>query len=108
MILKYKHTNFKERDCMKINEYKINTNFSWSLIEIDWNHWEIKSLTEDRIYFIISWKWYFIVDWVKKEISENDLVFIPKKTNYDINWELKYLLVCSPEFNPKNDLFISK
>ena len=104
MIIKYLDTNKKEKGPMKITEYKINPNFSGALIEIDGRHGKIKCLNEDRIYFIIESDGKFIINNKEEIVSKNDLVFIPKNTPYDIVGKLKYFLICSPEFNPKDDI----
>jgi len=106
MFIKWSETNQKKVWPMIINEYKINSQFSGALIEIDGDHWELKCLNEDRIYFIISWNWKFILDSVEKDIRGSDLIFVPKETPYNIIWKMKYFLVCSPEFDPKDDVFL--
>ena len=92
---------------MKIAEYKINSNFSGALIEIDGHHGKIKCTNEDRIYFIIKGNGKFIIDDKEESVSENDLVFIPKNIPYDIFGKLQYFLICSPEFNPKDDITLN-
>ncbi len=104
MIIKYLDTNKKEIGPMKITEYKINPNFSGALTEIDGQHGKIKCLNEDRIYFIIEGDGKFIINNKEEIVSKNDLVFIPKNTPYDIVGKLKYFLICSPEFNLKDDI----
>lgn len=89
---------------MKITEYKINPNFSGALIEIDGDHGKIKCINEDRIYFITEGSGKFIIDDKEETVSENDLVFIPKNTPYNIIGKLKFFLICSPEFNPEDDV----
>lgn len=106
MIIKKINTNEKFVWLMKINEYKINKNFSWTLIEINWNHWKLKCLNEDRIYFILEWKWQIIINDKITEIEPEDLIFIPKNTPYNIIWKMKYFLICSPEFNKEDDVFL--
>jgi mannose-6-phosphate isomerase-like protein (cupin superfamily) len=104
MIVKYLDTNKKEKGPMKITEYKINSNFSGALIEIDGRHRKVKCLNEDRVYFIIKGNGKFIIDDKEEIVSKNDLVFIPQNTPYDIIGKLKFFLICSPEFNPKDDI----
>ena len=89
---------------MKITEYKINPNFSGALIEIDGDHGKIKCINEDRIYFIVEGNGKFIINNKEEAVSENDLVFIPKNMPYNIIGKMKYFLICSPEFNPKDDI----
>jgi len=104
MIIKKAEGNKKERGPMKITEYKINSAFSGALIEINGKHDKIKCLKEGRIYFVVEGGGKFIVDGKGDKVSKNDLIFIPKNTPYDIIGKMKYFLVCSPEFNPKDDI----
>lgn len=106
MIIKFSETGFKERGSMKIRSYKINSDFSGALIEIDGRHGKMKCINEDRIYFVVEGDGKFIIDGEEREVSENDLVFIQKDTPYDIIGKMKYFLVCSPEFNPNDDVIL--
>lgn len=89
---------------MKIAEYKMNKDFSGSLIEIDGDHGETKSPREDRIYFIVEGSGKFIVDGEESSVVPNDLVFVPKNTPYNMNGKMKYFLIHSPEFVPGSDI----
>ena len=91
---------------MKINEYKINSEFSGALIEINGNHGKLKCLNEDRIYFIIDGKGQFIINDETKDVEANDLIFVPKNAPYNIIGKMKYFLICSPEFNSEDDVFL--
>ena len=87
---------------MNVKEYKINTDFSASLVEIDGNHEKIKSV-EDRIYFILDGEGKFTINDKETAVSKEDLVFISKNTPYNMVGKMKYLLIHSPEFKPEND-----
>ncbi len=106
MIIKSEDTNQKKVGPMIINEYKINSNFSGALIEINGDHGLLKNLKEDRIYFIIEGNGSFIINNQEKDVSLNDLIFVPKETPYNIIGKMKYLLICSPEFNPEDDVLL--
>jgi len=106
MIIKSKDTNQIKVGVMNINEYKINSDFSGNLVEIDGDHGTLKCLNEDRIYFIIEGNGKFIINDQENDVSANDLIFIPKNTPYNIIGKMKYFLVCSPEFNPDDDVFL--
>jgi len=108
MIIKSKDAPKKKVGIMQISEYKINPNFSGALIEINGNHGALKCLKEDRIYFIIGGKGKFVINNQETKVSANDLIFIPKKTIYNIIGKMKYFLVCSPRFNPKDDLSLKE
>ena len=106
MIIKSKDTNQIKVGVMNINEYKINSDFSGNLVEIDGDHGTLKCLNEDRIYFIIEGNGKFIIENQENVVSVNDLIFIPKNTPYNIIGKMKYFLLCSPEFNPDDDVFL--
>ena len=91
---------------MKINEYKINADFSGALIEINGDHGKLKCLNEDRIYFIVSSSGKFVIGDKINDVEVNDLIFIPKNTPYNIIGKMKYLLICSPRFDPNDDIFL--
>ncbi len=106
MIIKGKDANQKKVRVMDIKEYKINPDFSGALIEIDGDHGAIKCLKEDRIYFIIEGNGTFIINGKENEVSPDDLIFIPKNTPYNITGKMKFLMICSPEFNPDDDVHL--
>lgn len=106
MIIKKFQAFKKEVGPMIINEYKINSNFSSAYVEINGNHGKLKCLNEDRIYFVVEGEGKFVVNEEETSVAAQDLVFIPKNTPYDIIGDLKYFLVCSPEFKPEDDVFL--
>lgn len=106
MIIKGSGTKRKIRGPMTISEYSINSDYSSALIEINGNHGKIKCINEDRIYFIISGKGIFVIDKEEHSVSGNDLIFVPKNTPYNITGKMKYLLICSPAFDPKDDVLL--
>ena len=91
---------------MKISEYKINADFSGALIEINGDHGKLKCLTEDRIYFIVDGSGKFVINDKTNDVEANDLIFIPKNTPYNIIGKMKYFLICSPQFDPDDDVFL--
>ncbi|MDO8261459.1 MAG: hypothetical protein Q7T50_08290 [Candidatus Magasanikbacteria bacterium] len=106
MIIKNRGTNQKIVGPMIINEYKINSDFSAALIEISGDYGKLKCIGEDRIYFILDGEGKFVIDGEESEISQYDLIFVPRDTPYNIIGKMKYFLICSPEFNPKDDVFL--
>jgi len=104
MIIKKIDTNQKNVGPMKIWEYKINPDFSGALIEIDGDHGKMKCVGEDRIYFIIEGGGQFVLDEKETEVEPNDLIFVARNTPYNFIGKMKIFLVCTPEFNPKDDV----
>lgn len=91
---------------MIINEYKINPDFSAAYVEINGNHGTLKCLNEDRIYFVIEGEGRFVINGQESSITAQDLIFIPKNTPYNLIGNFRYLLICSPEYNPEDDIFL--
>jgi len=106
MIIKKRETNKKIVGPMKINEYKINSNFSGALIEIDGNHGKVKCLREDRIYYIAEGSGDFFIEEEKFLVKKDDVVFVPMNTIYNFIGKMKIFLVCSPEFKKGDDVHI--
>ncbi len=105
LIVKKSQARLKIRKPMEIRVYDFGTKkYDAALIEINGNHGKVKALKSDRIYFIISGKGAFIVDGKEQEVSEGDLVFIPHNTPYNIIGKLKFFLVNSSAFDPKEDV----
>jgi len=96
----------KEKGPMKITSYPINRDFSGTLIELNGRHGKMKCLNEDRIYFIIKGEGRFTVNDKTEDVIQNDLIFVPKDTPYDMEGKMKYFLLCSPEFDPKDDVLL--
>ena len=91
---------------MKIDEYNINSDFSGALIEINGDHGKIKCLNEDRIYFIINGNGKFIINDKEAKVETNDVIFVPKNAPYNIIGKMKFFMICSPEFNPEDDVHL--
>lgn len=106
MLIKAKDAPVKKIGPMIIKEYIINKDFSGTIVEIDGDHGKMKCLNEDRIYFILEGAGSFILEDKEHEVSKDDLIFVPKNSPYNIKGKLKYFLVCSPEFNPEDDVFL--
>ena len=107
MIIKKAQANKKSIGPMVIHEYEINSDFSGALVEIDGDHGKLKCLKEDRIYFIIGGGGKFDLNGEISKVSAGDLIFVPKDTPYNVIGKMKYFLVCSPEFNPEDDIFLN-
>ena len=106
MIIKKQEAKKKIIGPMRIDEYKINSDFSGALVEINGEHGKIKSEREDRRYFIIKGEGKFVINDKEYDVSEDNLIFVPKNTFYDISGKMKYFLVCSPEFDSSGDVFL--
>jgi mannose-6-phosphate isomerase-like protein (cupin superfamily) len=107
VLVKKSRAKLKVRKPMKIHEYNLGTKrFSCAMIAIDGDHGKIKALKSDRIYFILSGKGVFEIAGKKYSVSKGDLLLVPKKTPYNIIGKMRYFLVNSPAFDPKDDVLL--
>ena len=106
MIIKENEALEKKVGPMLIKDYKINPNFSGTLITIDGTHGLMKNIKEDRIYFVIEGEGKFIVNGEETIVSKNDLIFVPKNTPYNIIGKMTYFLLCTPEFKAEDDVVL--
>jgi len=105
MLVKKSQSTLKIRKPMKIHVYDFGTKkYDAALIGINGNHGKVKALRSDRIYFILSGKGVFEIAGKKHAVTKGDLVFIPKKTPYNIIGKMEFFLVNSPAFDPKEDV----
>ena len=106
MYIAGKEAKVKHVGSMKIKEYKMTSQFSGALIEIDGTHGKLKCLKEDRIYYIVDGEGEFSVEDESFTVTEEDVVFIPMNTIYDFSGKMKFFLICSPEFKPEDDAYL--
>ena len=105
MLVKKNQAKLKLRKPMRIHVYDFGTKkYDAALIKINGNHGKVKSLRSDRVYFILSGEGIFEIGGKKHAISKGDLIFIPKKTPYNIIGKMEFFLVNSPAFDPKDDV----
>ncbi len=74
-------------------------------IEVTKRHGLSKTTISDRVYYILKGKGEFIVKDDKYEVSETDVIIIPKNTPYDYESKgkdaLKMFMIHVPAFDPK-------
>jgi len=74
------------------------------LIETDEGHQT--SIIEkecDFSYYVLSGKGYFLIDEVREECSEGDLIVVPAGTKFTYKGKLKMLLNVTPPFFPEQE-----
>lgn len=77
---------------------------SCSYIIVTGRHGRIKSLTNNRIYFVIEGRGEFTLDDKTVKVKTGEAVVVPKNTPYDFSGAMKLFLVNSPAFDPEGDV----
>jgi mannose-6-phosphate isomerase-like protein (cupin superfamily) len=77
---------------------------SCSYIIVTGRHGRTKSLTNNRIYFVIEGRGEFIINDKSIRVSAGEAVVVPKNTPYDFRGDMKLFLVNSPAFDPEGDI----
>jgi mannose-6-phosphate isomerase-like protein (cupin superfamily) len=80
--------------------------FDFVIAELNGSHPTIINYVSERIYFILSGKAVVVVDETSFDVQENDLIYIMKGQKHSINGSVKYLIITSPPFDPKNEKVI--
>ena len=65
---------------------------------------KIKSIKNNRIYFVMEGEGEFVVNDKPVAVKAGDAVIIPKDTPYDYSGNMKLFLVNSPAFEPEGDV----
>lgn len=74
----------------------------------DKGHGKVKTTLSDRVYYVLEGSGEFIVGGKSEEVSQSDVVIVPKDTPYDYRAAqgtvMKLFLVHTPAFNPENEV----
>ena len=82
-----------------------NTSISIDIEDVYKGHEKYcKSLVSTFIYYVISGNGTFKIDNEKHEVSEGDVIEIPKDTEFVFAGKMKLLLIMTPPFDPKNEI----
>jgi len=79
---------------------------SAALIEVTKRHGLVRSTVSDRIYLVLSGKGKFVIGKTTLSAKKDDVIIVPKNTNYDYSGRMKLFLVHSPAYDPANDVDI--
>lgn len=74
------------------------------IAELNGNHPMITNYVSDRIYFILEGKGEVYSDGHWDCVTEGDCVYIKKNTVHSIKGKIKYAIITSPPFDPKNEI----
>ncbi len=83
-------------------------NASIVYMEVTAEHFKMKNVGSDRIYCITGGVGSFTVDGETTEVTEKDVVIVPKNTPYSFKaaegQTLKLLLIDTPAYNKNDDI----
>lgn len=79
---------------------------SAALFVVKERHGRVKNLKSDRIYLVLDGNGEFIIKNDTIPVKKNDVIVVPRNTEYDYRGELKLFLVHSPAYDPETDIDI--
>lgn len=77
--------------------------FDFVIAELDGNHAAVRNHVSDKAYFILEGTGTAQIGIEKLEVNKDDFVKIPKGEFHSINGKLRYIIMCSPPFDPMNE-----
>jgi mannose-6-phosphate isomerase-like protein (cupin superfamily) len=105
-IIKQSDISAFENGIVRIKELFSTDNISFTIVELNGKNKKNRQLVSDAWYFVVKGSGIFIINNEECAVSEGDLVFIPKLTDYSDEGEMTLLAVLSPKFNPDTVLQI--
>jgi len=77
--------------------------FDFVIADLDGEHPAHINKISDRIYFILEGEGRVSVGGEISAVVKDDLVKIPKNTVHSIEGKLRYVIITSPPFDPRNE-----
>jgi mannose-6-phosphate isomerase-like protein (cupin superfamily) len=107
MKFPFKSTQTFERKGVKVRVYNSRddfSNLSAALLEVTGRHGKIKTMSSDRVYFIVEGKGEFTVGDTVTSVGPNDVVIVPKGTPYDFKGHMRVFMVHAPAFDAQSEV----
>ena len=82
-----------------------NLGFSLVRSHLNGEHPLMKNINSSKTYYIIRGQGTFFVNNEQINVKASDVIIIPKNTKYKFNGKFSAILISSPAFNPKDDIF---
>lgn len=89
------------------NSHEDFENASAAYFEVTGAHGKTKTSHSDRVYLVLEGKGEFVINGEKILVEKDDVVIIPKNTEYDYltsDGILKLFLVHTPAFHPEAEV----
>lgn len=77
-----------------------------AIMEVSGRHGRCLSTLNDRWYVVVRGTGKFYVDKVTVTVIENDVVVVPKNTEYDFEGHMKIVMFNSPRFDADHDVLL--
>jgi len=79
-------------------------NISLALGEVRGFHGTFLNRKSERVYFILSGSGSISIEGRKFSVSQEDCVLVPVNSKHSIEGEMRYLVIDSPPFDPKDEI----
>jgi mannose-6-phosphate isomerase-like protein (cupin superfamily) len=77
--------------------------FDAVIAELDGPHGYFLNRRSEKAYFILEGSGEVLIEGQTTSVKPNDMVFIPTNTRHGIKGKLRFLVISSPPFNPKDE-----
>ena len=75
-----------------------------AIMHVKGRHGRCKSTLNDRFYVVMNGQGSFTVAGDIITVHQDDVVVVPKETEYDFEGDMKVVVFNSPRFSPQHDL----
>ncbi len=80
--------------------------FDFVIVKLNGSHPTVINKISDRGYFILSGLGTIRVGSESFDVSTEDFVFVPKGIPHGLNGKMRYAVVTSPPFSPRDDVLV--
>lgn len=77
--------------------------FDFVIAELDGDHPAVRNHVSDKAYFILEGTGTAQISSIKETVNANDFIKIPRGEAHSISGKLRYVIICSPPFDPNNE-----
>jgi quercetin dioxygenase-like cupin family protein len=90
----------------------VNRESHWATVSATWvaldgRHRRLRNDHSDRIYYVLEGSARFHLDGVDLGVAEaGDVVLIPRGTPYELEGQLRYLVVSAPGTHPTDNIYL--
>lgn len=88
---------------LTLNQVFDSGDFDFVIAELNGSHRKFINKTSDRIYYFLEGEAFVSVGGEAFSCRKNDLVLIPKNTQYGLAGKARFIKITSPPFSPASE-----
>lgn len=75
-------------------------------LQVDGRHGRVKTTLSDRFYYVVAGSGTFHIGQDAFEVTDGDVLVVPRDTTYDFEGKMELVLFSSPAFDPTKEVFL--